>query len=78
MTAPTPLMIHDQMFWLTTERGIFWEKESVLILADLHFGKTGHFRKNGIGVPHAVYKEDMQRMVDLISLFKPKKLKKYY
>ncbi len=74
MTAPTPLMIHDQMFWLTTERGIFWEKESVLILADLHFGKTGHFRKNGIGVPHAVYKEDMQRMVDLISLFKPKKL----
>ena len=74
MTAPTPLMIRDQMFWLTTERGIFWEKESVLILADLHFGKTGHFRKNGISVPHAVYKEDMQRMVELISLFRPKKL----
>lgn len=74
MTAPTPLTIREQMFWLTTERGIFWEKESALILADLHFGKTGHFRKNGIGVPHAVYKEDMQRMVELISLFKPKKL----
>jgi DNA ligase-associated metallophosphoesterase len=74
MTAPTPIIIRDQKFWLTTERGLFWEKENALILADLHFGKTGHFRKNGIGVPHAVYKEDLQRMVDLISLFKPKKL----
>jgi DNA ligase-associated metallophosphoesterase len=74
MTAPISYTIHDQIFWLTTERGIFWEKESTLIVSDLHFGKTGHFRKNGIGVPQAVYKEDLQRMVDLISFFKPKKL----
>ncbi len=74
MTAPTPFPIREQMFWLTSERGIYWENEKALIVADLHFGKTGHFRKNGIGVPHAVYKEDLQRMVNLISLFKPKKL----
>jgi DNA ligase-associated metallophosphoesterase len=74
MTAPIPYNIQDQNFWLTTERGIFWERESALILSDLHFGKTGHFRKNGIGVPHAIYKEDLQRMVDLISFFNPKKL----
>jgi DNA ligase-associated metallophosphoesterase len=74
MTAPIPYTIQEQCFWLTTERGIFWEKESALILSDLHFGKTGHFRKNGIGVPHAVYKEDLQRMVDLISFFQPKKM----
>lgn len=74
MTAPLLYTIQDQSFWLTTERGIYWEKESVLILSDLHFGKTGHFRKNGIAVPHAVYKEDLQRMVDLISFFKPQKI----
>ena len=74
MTAPTPFTIREQSFWLTSERGIFWENESALILADLHFGKTGHFRKNGISVPHAVYKEDLQRMVQLISHFKPRKL----
>jgi DNA ligase-associated metallophosphoesterase len=74
MTAPIPYNIQEQCFWLTSERGIFWEKERALILSDLHFGKTGHFRKNGIGVPHAVYKEDLQRMVDLISFFKPNKL----
>ena len=74
MTAPTPLTIREQQFWLSADRGIFWEQESSLILADLHFGKTGHFRKNGINVPAAVYKEDLQRMVDLISFFQPKKI----
>lgn len=74
MTAPTPLMIREQQFWLSTDRGIFWEEESTLILADLHFGKTGHFRKNGINVPAAVYQEDLQRMIDLMSYFQPKKL----
>lgn len=74
MTAPTPLTIREQQFWLSADRGIFWEQESSLILADLHFGKTGHFRKNGINVPSAVYKEDLQRMVDLISFFQPKKI----
>ncbi len=74
MTAPIPYIIQENCFWLTSERGIFWEKERALILSDLHFGKTGHFRKNGIGVPQAVYKEDLQRMVELISFFKPTKL----
>lgn len=74
MTAPTPLTIREQQLWLSTNRGIFWENESSLILADLHFGKTGHFRKNGINVPAAVYKEDLQRMVELISFFQPKKI----
>lgn len=74
MTAPIPYIIQEQIFWLTADRGIYWEKESALIVSDLHFGKTGHFRKNGIGVPHAVYKEDLQRMVNLISFFKPRKL----
>ncbi len=74
MTAPLSYTIQEQLFWLTTERAVFWEKESALILSDLHFGKTGHFRKNGIGVPHAVYKEDIQRMIDLMSFFKPKKM----
>ena len=30
---------------------MFWEEEKALIVSDLHFGKTGHFRKSGIAVP---------------------------
>lgn len=45
-----------------------------MILSDLHFGKTGHFRKAGIAVPQSVYKEDLQRLVSLIQHFKPKQV----
>lgn len=45
-----------------------------MIVADLHFGKTGHFRKAGIGVPQTIYKEDLQRLIALIQFFNPGQL----
>jgi uncharacterized protein len=61
-------------FILHSNRCVFWEQEKILILSDLHLGKTGHFRKNGIAMPHAIMKEDMQRLVDAIQFFKPQQL----
>jgi uncharacterized protein len=43
----------------------------MLILSDLHLGKTGHFRKAGIGVPATIMKEDMQRFVAAVQFYKP-------
>ena len=43
-------------------------------MSDVHLGKTGHFRKAGIAVPQAVFKEDMQRLLHLLHYFKPEKL----
>lgn len=58
-------------FLLTASRCVFWEEEKALILSDLHFGKTGHFRKNGIAVPQTVFREDLQRLTAEIQFFKP-------
>lgn len=44
------------------------------MVSDLHFGKTGHFRKEGIPVPPSVYKEDLQRLVSQLQFFKPRQL----
>lgn len=66
--------LKEQQLILHPGRVIFWEEQSALILSDLHFGKTGHFRKSGIPVPQNVYKEDLQRLVSLVQLFKPKQL----
>lgn len=66
--------IRGQALWLSHQRCIFWEDEQTLILSDLHFGKTGHFRKSGIAVPQHVYKEDLQRLFSLIQFFKPSRL----
>jgi DNA ligase-associated metallophosphoesterase len=59
---------------LCNERTLFWENESTLIVADLHVGKTGHFRKAGIGVPANVYKDDLHRLLAQILFFKAERL----
>lgn len=74
MQSPISHKILNQQFWLTGDRTIFWEEEKALIVSDLHFGKTGHFRKSGIAVPQSVYKEDLQRLVVQIQHFQPKQL----
>lgn len=63
--------INQNDFILNSNRTIFWEQEKILILSDLHLGKTGHFRKSGIGVPATIMKEDMHRFVAAIQFYKP-------
>jgi len=53
---------------------MFWENHKTLIVADLHVGKTGHFRKSGINVPQTVYKDDLQRLLAQILFFKAERL----
>lgn len=65
---------HDQHLWLSPERCIYWEEQKTLIVSDLHFGKTGHFRKSGIAVPQHLYKNDLQRLVHQLQFFQPSNL----
>jgi DNA ligase-associated metallophosphoesterase len=74
MEAPVLHQLRGQQLWLSAQRAIYWEEEKALIVSDLHFGKTGHFRKSGIAVPQSVYKEDLQRLVALLNFFNPEKL----
>ena len=74
MSALIPHTILNNTFLLSPERCIFWEDKKTLILSDLHLGKTGHFRKSGIAIPQGVFKEDMQRLVTQLQIFKPQQV----
>jgi DNA ligase-associated metallophosphoesterase len=74
MNVAVPHIILDHTFWLSSEHCIFWEDKKILIITDLHLGKTGHFRKSGIGVPQSVYKEDLHKLFALIQHYKPEQL----
>jgi uncharacterized protein len=74
MQKPAKHIIQEETFWLSAESCMFWEEEQTLILSDLHFGKSGHFRKEGIGIPQTVFKEDLQRLFAQIQFFKPSQL----
>ena len=70
MQNPLPHIINNNTFWVTADRCLFWEEQNILILADMHLGKTGHFRKSGIPVPPGVNKADLQRLIAQLLFFK--------
>jgi uncharacterized protein len=74
MNISIPHIIHEQHFWLSAQRSIYWEEQKTMIVSDTHFGKTGHFRKSGIAVPQQVYKEDLQRFFSLATDLKPERI----
>ena len=77
MKNPVPYILRDQTLWLSPERCILWEEENTLIVADLHLGKSGHFRKEGIGIPQRIYKADLQRLMAQLYLIILRKMLRY-
>jgi DNA ligase-associated metallophosphoesterase len=67
-------IIHKNTFWLSLQRCVYWEEQKALIVSDLHFGKTGHFRKSGFAVPQNIFKEDLQRLFAEIQFYQPKQV----
>lgn len=72
--ATKNIIIQNEIFTLTNQRALFWEKEKALILSDLHIGKTAHFRKNGIALGNNIMRNDLERLSILIAYFQPEKL----
>jgi DNA ligase-associated metallophosphoesterase len=65
---------HNQTFWLSGQRLMYWEERKTLVASDLHLGKSGHFRKSGIAIPQQVMQQDLIRLFDQIQFFKPERL----
>ncbi len=74
MQKPVAHTISQNTFWVFPERCLWWEQENTLIVADVHLGKTGHFRKSGIAVPQDIYKADLQRLISMLYLCKAERL----
>jgi DNA ligase-associated metallophosphoesterase len=74
MSPALPVEIAGQHCWLSPDRCLFWEEARTLVVTDLHFGKTGHFRREGIAIPQAVYMEDLQRLMVQIGYFAPTRI----
>lgn len=64
----------NQQLLLLPQKAIFWEDQETLIVADLHIGKVGHFRKAGIAIPKLLEQEELATLSDLLTEYKPKQL----
>jgi len=69
-----PIELRGEILQLLPERAIYWEKEKTLIVSDLHWGKTAHFRKNGIAIPVRAQNNDELRLAKLLRELKIERL----
>ena len=65
-----PLTIEKHCFLMNNQRSMYWKKQRMLIIADLHLGKSAHFRKNGFAVPSFTHQTDLDRLSRLITYYK--------
>jgi DNA ligase-associated metallophosphoesterase len=71
ISAGVPFKLLDQDLLLLPQKAIYWQQQQILIAADIHLGKTGHFRKAGIAVPRDLEQNDLAVLSDLVAEFKP-------
>lgn len=65
------LKIRSNEFTLHPSGAIYWHGKDMLLIADVHFGKVAHFRKNGSAIPAAASEENFRKLNDLIATFTP-------
>ncbi|TAF54939.1 MAG: ligase-associated DNA damage response endonuclease PdeM, partial [Sphingobacteriia bacterium] len=68
MYVPHLEKLAGQHCWFYPNRTLFWEEEKTLVLADTHFGKTGHFRKHGIGLSDQIATADLHTFFHALQL----------
>ncbi|ANH81925.1 phosphoesterase [Niabella ginsenosidivorans] len=73
-TPTKELLIKEELFILSACRAVYWPAQKMLILADLHLGKTGYFRQHGIPVSRDVLQDDLKRLSYLIGQFEPEQV----
>jgi uncharacterized protein len=59
VAAGETLILHPQ-------RAVLWPRYGAVIVADTHFGKSGHFARHGIAVPGGSDAADRQRLSQLL------------
>lgn len=68
------LNLAGEKLLLSEDKIIYWSKQQTAFIADLHLGKTTHFRKSGIAVPMAIITAEIDRIQNIISKFRPKRI----
>ncbi|MBW3519832.1 ligase-associated DNA damage response endonuclease PdeM [Flavobacterium sp. NKUCC04_CG] len=68
------ILFADKRWIISNQRTLYWPDREILILSDLHLGKSQHFRKNGLAIPSLVHQRDLIRLERQLEHYKPKQL----
>ncbi|WMN11269.1 ligase-associated DNA damage response endonuclease PdeM [Marivirga salinae] len=68
------IQLAGEKLLLSEDKIIYWSKKQTVFIADLHLGKTTHFRKSGIAIPLAIITAEIDRIENIIEKFRPKRI----
>lgn len=60
------IVFENHEFELLPEAAIFWKSKKILIVADLHLGKSAHFRRHGYAIPKNADATDLEKLTTII------------
>jgi len=60
------LELAGEQLWLLPQKAVYWPREAMLVIADIHFGKAAAFRSFGIPVPRGTTSENLDALDALI------------
>lgn len=66
--------LKEQELVLDPLKSFYWVDQQALVISDLHLGKAGHFRKNGVPVPRQIHTSDLSRLDRLIKKYTPEQI----
>lgn len=70
MSASSPFVVTlaGEAVWLLPQKAMYWPREQMLIIADIHFGKAAAFRSLGVPVPGGTTLANLDGLDELIGL----------
>ena len=71
MSGPGALALDlaGERLWLLPQKALYWPRERMLIVADIHFGKAASFRSLGVPVPAGTTSANLEALDELIDLY---------
>lgn len=66
------IQIKNHKFTLHSSGAIYWPKNNMLLIADVHLGKVAHFRKHGAPIPAPAAFENLEKLTEISNQFQPK------
>src|SRR5690606_25306645 len=68
------ISLQGERVQLLAEKAMYWPAQHTLIVADLHWGKSAHFRKHGIAITGNTQSADEMRLAKLVRELKVERL----
>ncbi|MEM0953602.1 MAG: ligase-associated DNA damage response endonuclease PdeM [Pseudomonadota bacterium] len=68
------IQLQGETLWLDAGRALVWPAQSMVLVADTHFGKSAVFRRQGLAVPEGNDPDDLSRLSKLVQTHRARRL----